>query len=108
MLAAALRADPTIKYFTSETGEAGEKYSGARDKESMVKFTQETLAAKCAIDDTSACTEKEVAYIEKMQGDKAEAAKQLERLQGMKGNSMTPELKKWLMQRINILLQIAA
>jgi len=103
-----VRGYPTVKYFSGETGEKGEKYSGARDKESLVKFTQETLSAKCALEDMAACSDKEIGYIAKMKGDKAEAAKQLERLKGMKGNSMAPDLKKWLNQRIAILEQIVA
>lgn len=99
---------PTIKYFNGDTGEKGEKYSGGRDKETLVKFVQESLSKKCEIADPASCSEKEVGFIEKMKGDTAEAAKQLERLKGMKGNSMAPDLKKWLNQRIAILTQIVA
>jgi protein disulfide-isomerase A6 len=101
-------ADPTIKYFNGDTGEGGEKYNGGRDKDSLVKFVQESLGAKCLLDDTEACTEKEIGYIEKMKGNKDEAAKQLERLKGMKSNAMAPELKKWLNQRLAILEQVVA
>lgn len=103
-----VRGYPTVKYFNGDTGEKGEKYSGARDKDTLVKFVQDNLSAKCALADTSACSEKEVGYIDKMKGDKVEAGKQLERLKGMKGNSMAPDLKKWLNQRIAILEQIVA
>ena len=36
----------------------------------------------------------------------ADIEAQLTRLNGMKGGSMKPELKKWLVQRINILKQL--
>mmetsp|Transcript_4240 Transcript_4240/g.10817 ORF Transcript_4240/g.10817 Transcript_4240/m.10817 type:complete len:144 (+) Transcript_4240:342-773(+) len=102
-----VRGYPTVMYFNGETGEKGEKYNGGRDTETLKKFTLESLSAKCKVEETSACSEKEIGYIEKMKGDSAESAKQLERLKGMKGNSMAPELKKWLNQRIAILEQVA-
>lgn len=103
-----VRGYPTVKYFNGETGEKGEKYAGGRDIETLKKFVGESLSAKCLLDDTSACSEKESGYIAKMKGDKDEAKKQLERLGGMKANPMAPDLKKWLHQRIAILEQIAA
>jgi len=36
----------------------------------------------------------------------AEVTAQKERLQGMSGGSMKPELKKWLHQRLSILKQL--
>jgi len=103
-----LRADPTVKYFTAETGEGGEDYSGGRDLDSLKTFTSENLAAKCLVEDTEACSEKEVGYITKMKAATSdEVKKQLDRLQGMKGNSMAPDLKKWLNQRIAILDQLS-
>ena len=43
----------------------------------------------------------------KMHGKGAEAiAKQLKRLEGMKNKPMKPELKKWMMARLNILTQL--
>ena len=37
---------------------------------------------------------------------KADVKAQLERLEKMMGSKMTPDLKKWLVQRINVLKQI--
>mmetsp|Transcript_16886 Transcript_16886/g.48926 ORF Transcript_16886/g.48926 Transcript_16886/m.48926 type:complete len:197 (+) Transcript_16886:79-669(+) len=103
-----VRGYPTIKYFNGETGEDGAAYSGGRDLDSLKAFTLETLSAKCLVDDTEACSEKETGYITKMKAASADDVKaQLTRLQGMKGNSMAPDLKKWLNQRINILEQLS-
>jgi len=102
-------ADPTIKYFNSETGEGGGDYSGGREFDDLNKFVKENLAAKCLLEDTSPCSEKELGYIEKMKAAGAdEVKKQLERLTAMKGRSMAPDLKAWLAQRVAILEQLAA
>jgi len=99
---------PTIKYFPAGEGKAGAKdYSGGRDFDSLKKFTEETLAGGCDVDDESTCDERENAYNAKMRGKGAEAiAKQLKRLEGMKNKPMKPELKKWMMALINILTQL--
>lgn len=104
-----MRGYPTLKYFTAETGPDGEKYSGGRDLDSLKKFVTENLSAKCTLEDTEPCSEKELGYITKMKAASADDVKsQLTRLQGMKGNSMAPDLKKWLFQRIAILEQLSA
>ena len=62
---------------------------------------------KCSVEDTSECSDKEKAYIEKMKGKSAEErAAQLARLDGMSGGKMKAELKRWLGQRIRILKQL--
>jgi protein disulfide-isomerase A6 len=99
---------PTIKYFPAGEGKAGAKdYGGGRDFDSLKKFTEETLAGGCDVDDESTCDEKENAYNAKMRAKGADAiAKQLKRLEGMKNKPMKPELKKWMMARLNILTQL--
>jgi protein disulfide-isomerase A6 len=55
------------------------------------------------------CTEKEKSYIEKMkQKSQEDIKKQLGRLEGMKGESMKAELKRWLNQRLAILKELSA
>ena len=104
-----VRGYPTIKYFTADTGPKGTDYSGGRDFDSLKKHVQDNLEVKCDVESPGDCDEKEAKYIEKMQGkDAAERAKQLKRLDGMKGNSMKADLKKWLGQRLNILKQLTA
>lgn len=98
---------PTIKYFTDETGEEGKPYQSGRGYDSLKKFVEDELSVKCTVEDTSGCSEKETKYMAKMQAKGAEdVAKQLARLEGMKGGSMKPDLKKWLLQRIAILKQL--
>ena len=98
---------PTIKYFTAETGASGEAYNGGRTYDALEKFTEENLSAKCTVEDQEGCSEKETKYIAKMQAKGADAVKaQLERLDKMKGDSMKPELKTWLLQRLAILEQL--
>ncbi|KAJ1624462.1 hypothetical protein T492DRAFT_1046852 [Pavlovales sp. CCMP2436] len=106
----AVQGFPTLKYWTSDTGSDGADYEGGRDLDSLKKFIDENLAAKCLVAEPSACTEKEVGFIAKMEakGGKEEAGAELKRLEGMKGASMKPELKKWQNQRLAILKQLAA
>jgi len=96
---------PTIKYFVDGDME-GKSYSGGRDYASLEKFSKETLEVLCLVDAPEGCDEKEQKYITKMQA-KGGAAKELARLQGMKGNSMKADLKVWLNKRINLLTQLA-
>jgi protein disulfide-isomerase A6 len=96
---------PTIKYWTSDSKEPKD-YQGGRDFDSLKSFTADTLEVKCDVEDPVGCTAKEVKFIAKVKDmDEATVAKQLARLQGMTGKSMKPSLKKWLVQRLNILKQ---
>jgi len=106
---AGVKGYPTIKYFTAETGEDGESYSGARDFAGLNKFVEEKLAKGCDVKDTTTCTETEVAYVEKMKGkgDAAAIAKELTRLTEMlKTGKMAADKKTWMVQRMNILKQL--
>lgn len=101
---------PTIKYFTEETGKDGAAYNGGRDFDQLKTFVSDNLEQKCLIEaPADGCTDREQGYITKMQEKGAAAVKkQLTRLQGMKGKSMKPDLKKWLLQRLAILTQLDA
>mmetsp|Transcript_29412 Transcript_29412/g.68197 ORF Transcript_29412/g.68197 Transcript_29412/m.68197 type:complete len:140 (+) Transcript_29412:166-585(+) len=102
-----VRGYPTIKYFTAETGKEGKDYSGGRSLPDLKKFVSENLEAKCDPSAPKDCTEKEVKFIEQMKAkSEDERAKQIERLEKMKGGSMKPELKQWLLQRLAILRQL--
>jgi len=97
---------PTIKYYTPEHPD-GESYSGGRDFDSLKKFVEDTLEVKCSVADPSECTDKEAKFIDKMKTAGADTvAKQLTRLEGMKGNKMNKNNKQWLFQRLNILSQL--
>jgi len=62
---------------------------------------------KCLVKTPDNCSDKEKAFIEKMKAKSAEdVAKQVARLEKMKGDSMKAELKAWLMQRLAILKQL--
>jgi thioredoxin-like negative regulator of GroEL len=100
---------PTIKYFKDGAKE-GESYSGGRDFDALKKFTSDTLEVKCDVNDQEGCIEKEVKYITKAQEKGQEfIQKQLARLQGMlsDGKRMKATLKQWIVQRLNILKQLA-
>mmetsp|Transcript_10380 Transcript_10380/g.14647 ORF Transcript_10380/g.14647 Transcript_10380/m.14647 type:complete len:148 (+) Transcript_10380:200-643(+) len=102
-----IRGYPTIKYFVDGDMSEGKDYQGGRDFDSLKGFVAEELEVKCFITDpTTGCTEKQQGYITKMTAKSAEdRAKQLKRLDGMKGDAMKSDLKAWLMQRIAILKQ---
>jgi protein disulfide-isomerase A6 len=98
---------PTIKYFTDETGDEGEDYKGGRDYDALAQFVTDNLGGGCDVNAPDGCDEKEQAYIAKMKAKSPEdIAKQLERLSGMKGDSMKKELKVWLNKRLSILKQL--
>ena len=98
---------PTIKYFTAETSEKGDDYAGCRSFDDLKKFVSDTLEVKCLIADPSGCSEKEADFMSKWKAkDKSEISSQLGRLDKMAGGKMTPELKKWLNQRLSILKQL--
>jgi len=100
-----VRGYPTIKYFIQ--GEEPQDYSGGRDFESLKSFVVDKLQKLCSVADDQDCSDKEKGFIAKNKGKDADAiAKSLKRLEGMKGDKMAPELKKWLLQRINILKQL--
>lgn len=97
---------PTIKYFV-DGDKKGQDYQSGRDFDSLKKHVEDNLEAKCFVSDQENCSEKEKVYIAKMQGKtEEERQKQLARLEGMKGDSMKSDLKKWLIQRLNILKMI--
>ena len=103
-----VRGYPTIKYFSAETGEKGDDYQGGRSFDALKKHVEDNLEAKCLLDATDGCTEKEKEFMTKwLEKPAADIEAQLTRLNGMKGGSMKPELKKWLSQRIAVLKQLA-
>jgi len=100
-----VRGYPTIKYFIQ--GEDAQDYQGGRDFDSLKSFVEDKLQKLCSVEDTKDCTDKEIKFIEKNKGKSADDVKKsLTRLEGMKGQKMAPDLKKWLLQRINILKQL--
>lgn len=98
-----VRGYPTIKYFVDGDME-GKDYQQGRDYDSLEAFVRENLEVKCNIQDPKDCTEKEVAYIEKMKAkSSADRKAQIDRLSNMKSGTMKAELKQWLVQRLRIL-----
>jgi protein disulfide-isomerase A6 len=95
---------PTIKSFMVGGDASGETYQSGRDYDSLKKHIVENLAALCNVETLDDCNDKEKEYIAKMKAATPEArAKQLSRLDKMKGDIMKSELKAWLMQRLAIL-----
>jgi protein disulfide-isomerase A6 len=99
---------PTIKFFTPETDAKGDKYEGGRDADSLVKFVEDKLERKCDVASPEGCSEKEAKFIAKMQAKDADAiAKEVARLEKMKGGKMKAEPKAFLFQRLHILGQLS-
>jgi hypothetical protein len=108
---------PTIKYFTPETGVEGARYEKKTelsmcaelgDRNRMLDYVEDYgNTVLCGADGTN-CNEKELAYLEKMMSQDAEAQrKQLERLEGMTENaSMKPELQDWAFRRVRMLKKL--
>ncbi len=110
---------PTIRYFNTKTGYEGAPYTKKTDgqmceelgkEEYMQAYVEEAGSTSlCKASDGAGCGEKELGFIAKYKdADLATTKAQLERLQGMTGSAMKPDLQKWLGQRIAILKQLAA
>lgn len=109
---------PTIRYFNKETGIAGGSYEkktdGAMcdelgDEQMMEAYVEEYGKTSLCSLDGKGCDEREVGFIAKskdMSSDEQKA--QLERLAGMEGKSMKPELLTWVKKRKKILRQLVA
>merc|ERR1719181_2002568 len=70
---------PTIKYY-ADGDKTGADYQGGRTEDALKEFASETLEIKCQVADQAKCSEKEVAFIAKMQkADGAEVKKQFDR-----------------------------
>jgi len=101
---------PTIKYWKSgESPEKGSDYNGGRSFDDLKKFVEDELEVKCLLDDPSGCSDKEKDFMGKWkEKPTADVKAQQERLEKMLASKMTPDLKKWVVQRISILKQLNA
>lgn len=54
---------PTIKYFTTATGEMGEKFEGGRDYAALEKFASESLGPSCGPGLEDLCSEDQLALL---------------------------------------------
>lgn len=99
---------PTVKYWDPESPKEGSAYQGGRDYTSLEKHVKDKLEAKCDVNSPDqGCSDKEVSFLQKMKTKAVEEVKkQLERLEGLKNSKMTADLKKWVVQRYNILKQL--
>mmetsp|Transcript_55120 Transcript_55120/g.124062 ORF Transcript_55120/g.124062 Transcript_55120/m.124062 type:complete len:209 (+) Transcript_55120:220-846(+) len=98
---------PTIKYFTAEGGKTGADYSSGRDFASLNRFVEDELLKECEPKSKDACTEKEIAYIDKMSGvsrDKLSA--EADRLVGLSRKPAADDKRVWVSQRLAILEQL--
>jgi len=55
---------PTIKYFSSDTSELGEKYEEARDYNALKKFVKKMSKDPCAVQTQANCNKKEKTFID--------------------------------------------
>jgi len=105
-----------VRYFNKATGYGGKPYPKKTDKamcdelgddEYMQGYVMEMGSTSlCSVDTLVGCGDKEKDFIGKWkEKSKDDVEKQLTRLEGMKGGSMKPDLKKWLGQRIAVLKQ---
>jgi cell pole-organizing protein PopZ len=109
---------PTVRYFNKETGENGAPYKKKTSKAMCDELgddsymsayvTESGSTSTCSLADESTCTEKERDFASKW-SDKsaADLEAQTTRLRGMSAGSMKPELRAWLGQRLNVLVQLA-
>ena len=99
-----MRGYPTIKYFTAEVDAKGADYQGGRDFDSLKKHVVDKLEVKCDVGSPDACDDKEKKYIAKKKGgDKDALAKEIKRLNGMKGKKMSKKSAGWVDNRLHLL-----
>lgn len=109
---------PTVRYFNKETGDNGAPYTKKTQKSMcdelgsdsyMNQYVTEAGATSlCNLAEGSDCTEKELGFRDKWLDKPAtELDGQVTRLRSMAAGSMKPELREWLGQRLNILVQLA-
>jgi len=80
---------------------------GPKGEDYMTMYVEEAGKTSLCSLDGKGCSDKQRAYIDKMQAKGAEEQqKQLERLSKMKETSMTPDLKDWLKARKKILTML--
>jgi hypothetical protein len=109
---------PTLRYFNSNTGIAGESYQKKTnmkmaeelsDKEILESFLlDKSTSLLCKIDLMDKCDEKEQNYITLWNTkSRKEIIDQIERLQQLrKSSNIKPDVVQWVIKRINILNQI--
>jgi len=108
-----------VRYYNTKTGPEGAPYVKKTDKAMCTELGDESYMKAyveeagdtlfCDVTTGKECSTKETAYIEKMSGKSSEElGSQLERLVGMEGSSMTPDLKSWLVTRKKILKNLSA
>jgi len=55
---------PTIKYFSKDTGDEGEKYEGPREYNKLKKFVKDNSKDPCVVSTGEHCSKKEKTFIE--------------------------------------------
>lgn len=109
---------PTVRYFNKETGYGGKAYEKKTSKSMCDELGEDDLmqglvmeagkTSLCSISTKSGCSPKEATFIDQIASkSETEINEQLNRLNGMSAGKMTPDLKKWLSQRLAILKQFA-
>jgi hypothetical protein len=72
----------------------------------LVEIEGDVIPAMCKVDGFVRCSDKEIKYIERIrEWDASKHASEYQRLKGIQGSKVKKELKLWLDQRVNILVQ---
>jgi len=72
---------PTIKYFSKDTSEMGEKYEEARDYKALKKFVKTNSKDPCVLSTQENCNKQEKAFIEEMAAwDEAKVKSELDEI----------------------------
>lgn len=58
---------PTIKYFSKDTADLGEKYEGEREYNKLKKFVKQMSKPPCVVSTLENCNKKEKTYITQME-----------------------------------------
>ena len=110
---------PTVRYFNTATGVKGAPYVKKTSKSMCDELgddlymrqyvTEYGSTSACVVATGDECNEKELDFVTKWKAKSAdELDAQVARLRAMASGSMKEELKAWVGQRLNVLVQLKA
>jgi len=109
---------PTVRYFNKATGYEGKPYAKKTSKamceelgddQYMSAYIEEAgMTSKCVLQPQHEnCSDKELDFMNKWKAkSNEEGHAQIERLRKLAETSMTDDLRKWLGQRLHVLVQL--
>jgi len=107
---------PTIRYFNKETGVDGGTYEKVTekpmcqellDRHNMVNYIEGYGGTSlCDVNTKTNCNERELSFLEKYAEDSTKQETELQRLESMSNDAMSPTSEEWILRRLRILQKL--